>query len=68
MIQRPDSLFINGGWTPASRSSMLDVINSGTEELFASVAEAQAEDKGSKRGRAARGRQVLCKIVGSLRL
>jgi len=43
-IQRPDSLFIAGGWTPASGSSKLDVFNSGNEELFVSVAEAQAED------------------------
>ncbi len=43
-IQSPDQLFIGGEWTKPSGSSKLNVLNSGTEELFLSVAEAQAED------------------------
>src|SRR6185295_16749204 len=43
-IKRPDRFFIDGTWAAPSSSSVIDVINSGTEELFVSVAEAQAPD------------------------
>lgn len=43
-INSPGRLFVNGAWIEPSSASMIDVINSGTEELFVSVAEAQAED------------------------
>jgi acyl-CoA reductase-like NAD-dependent aldehyde dehydrogenase len=43
-IKHPDRFFIDGAWAPPSSKSKIDVINSGTEELFVSVAEAQADD------------------------
>lgn len=43
-IQHPDQLFIGGKWVKPSGATKFDVINSGTEELFISVAEAQAAD------------------------
>lgn len=43
-IQRPDRFFIGGEWAAPSGSGMIDVINSGTEELFVSVAEAEEAD------------------------
>ncbi len=43
-IRHPDRFFINGEWVKPSSDGMIDVINSGTEELFARVAEAQAPD------------------------
>jgi betaine-aldehyde dehydrogenase len=43
-IKYPDRLFIGGEWVAPSTKSKIDVINSGTEEIFCSVAEAQAED------------------------
>lgn len=43
-IQFPDMFFIDGKWTKPSSSKKIDVINSSTEELFASVAEAQEAD------------------------
>ncbi|MGH7023314.1 MAG: aldehyde dehydrogenase [Caulobacteraceae bacterium] len=43
-IQHPDQLFIGGKWATPSGTSKFDVLNSGTEELFVSVAEAQAAD------------------------
>ncbi len=43
-IQKPDQFFIGGKWERPSASSMIDVINSGTEELYVSVAEAQEAD------------------------
>ena len=43
-IQHPGKFFIDGRWVEPSSASRLDVINSATEELFVSVAEAQAED------------------------
>ena len=43
-IQHPDSLFIGGRWVAPSSSSVIKVIDSGTEELFFTVPEAQAPD------------------------
>jgi aldehyde dehydrogenase (NAD+) len=43
-IKHPDRFFIDGSWAIPSSQSKIDVINSGTEELFVSVAEAQAPD------------------------
>jgi aldehyde dehydrogenase (NAD+) len=43
-IQHPDRLFIGGKWTKPSTAAKFDVFNSATEELFVSVAEAQAAD------------------------
>ncbi|MGB8195882.1 MAG: aldehyde dehydrogenase [Acidimicrobiales bacterium] len=43
-IHHPDRFFIDGQWTPPSSSSTIDVIDSGTEELYYRVAEAQAAD------------------------
>ena len=43
-IARPDRLFIGGSWVKPSSDATIDVINSGTEELFARVPEARAED------------------------
>lgn len=43
-IKHPDLFFIDGKWTKPSSASKIDVINSATEELFASVAEAQEAD------------------------
>jgi aldehyde dehydrogenase (NAD+) len=43
-LAHPDRFFIDGEWVAPSSASEIDVINSGTEELFVSVAEAQAAD------------------------
>jgi acyl-CoA reductase-like NAD-dependent aldehyde dehydrogenase len=43
-IQHPDQLFIGGKWAQPSGTTKFDVLNSSTEELFVSVAEAQAAD------------------------
>jgi betaine-aldehyde dehydrogenase len=43
-LKHPDRFFINGEWAKPSSSSTIDVINSGTEELFLRVAEAQEAD------------------------
>ena len=43
-IKHPDMFFIDGQWTKPSSAAKIDVINSATEELFASVAEAQEAD------------------------
>jgi acyl-CoA reductase-like NAD-dependent aldehyde dehydrogenase len=43
-LEHPDRFFINGEWAKPSSSSMIDVINSGTEEVFLRVAEAQEAD------------------------
>ena len=43
-IKHPDRFFIDGGWAAPSSSAKINVINSGTEELFARVAEAQEAD------------------------
>jgi acyl-CoA reductase-like NAD-dependent aldehyde dehydrogenase len=43
-IKHPDLFFIDGQWTKPSSASKIDVINSATEELFTSVAEAQEAD------------------------
>jgi acyl-CoA reductase-like NAD-dependent aldehyde dehydrogenase len=43
-IQHPDRLFIGGKWTQPCGTTKFDVLNSGTEELFISVAAAQAAD------------------------
>lgn len=43
-IRHPGLLFIGGKWVQPSSTSLIDVINSGTEELFVQVAEAQEAD------------------------
>lgn len=43
-IQHPDALFINGKWARPSSSSRFDVVNSASEEVFATVAEARPDD------------------------
>ncbi len=43
-IAHPDKFFIGGKWVAPSSSAKIDVFDSGTEERFISVAEAQAED------------------------
>src|SRR5690242_2705940 len=43
-VQRPDRFFIGGAWVEPSSDAAIDVIDSGTEELFFRVAEAQAAD------------------------
>jgi aldehyde dehydrogenase (NAD+) len=43
-LAHPDRFFINGQWASPSSASKFEVVNSGTEELFVSVAEAQAAD------------------------
>ena len=43
-LNHTDSFFIGGEWIAASTAKKIDVFNSGTEELFVSVAEAQEED------------------------
>ena len=40
-IQHADRFFIGGEWVKPSSDAMIDVIDSGTEELFFSVAEAR---------------------------
>src|SRR5262245_63859939 len=46
-LKHPDRFFIDGSWAAPSSASKIDVINSGTEELFARVAEAQQPDVNS---------------------
>ena len=43
-IAHPDKFFVGGEWIAPSSASTIDVINSGTEELFLTVAEAQEAD------------------------
>ena len=43
-VRHGDRFFIGGEWVKASSQSKIDVIESATEELFFSVAEAQAAD------------------------
>ena len=43
-IQHPDCFFIDGKWAKPSSAAKINVLNSGTEEPFASVAEAQEAD------------------------
>jgi aldehyde dehydrogenase (NAD+) len=43
-LKYPGKLFLGGEWVSPSTSRMIDVIDSGTEELFGSVAEAQEAD------------------------
>lgn len=43
-IRHPGLLFIGGAWVQPSSASVIDVINSGTEELFVQVAAAQEAD------------------------
>ncbi|TMA31956.1 MAG: aldehyde dehydrogenase [Deltaproteobacteria bacterium] len=43
-LKHPDRFFIDGTWAAPSSSAKIDVINSGTEELFTKVAEAQKAD------------------------
>ena len=43
-VRNTDRFFIGGEWVEPSTDAMIDVIDSGTEELFFRVAEAQADD------------------------
>jgi len=43
-IKNPDKFYINGEWVKPATDKMIDVYNSGTEELFARVAEATEAD------------------------
>jgi betaine-aldehyde dehydrogenase len=43
-IKYPDRFFIGGQWVKPSSTSSIEVLNSASEELFTSVAEAQAAD------------------------
>jgi aldehyde dehydrogenase (NAD+) len=43
-IKHPDCFFIDGKWVKPSSAAKINVLNSGTEEPFASVAEAQEAD------------------------
>src|SRR6202000_1372133 len=43
-LKHPEQFFIDGGWVAPSSSAKIDVINSGTEELYTQVAEAQEAD------------------------
>jgi acyl-CoA reductase-like NAD-dependent aldehyde dehydrogenase len=43
-VVHPDRFFIGGEWVAPSSSSKIDVIDSHSEEVYFSVAEAQAED------------------------
>jgi betaine-aldehyde dehydrogenase len=43
-IRHPDRFFINGEWAKPSSDAQIHVMDSGTEERFVSVAEAQAAD------------------------
>jgi acyl-CoA reductase-like NAD-dependent aldehyde dehydrogenase len=43
-IKHPDRFFIDGGWAAPSSAAKISVVNSATEELFASVAEAKEAD------------------------
>ena len=54
-VRNTDRFFIGGEWVEPSSDAMIDVIDSGTEELFFRVAEAQADDMDARRGRGARG-------------
>ena len=39
-----DKIYINGAWVPSTGSGTLDVIDSATEEVFATIPEGTAED------------------------
>lgn len=43
-LLHPDRFFIDGQWTTPSTGSMIDVIDSTTEEVFLRVAEATPDD------------------------
>jgi aldehyde dehydrogenase (NAD+) len=43
-LKHPDRLFIDGSWVTPSTPKVIDVIDSGTEDLFVRVAEAQEAD------------------------
>jgi len=43
-LAHPDCLFIDGGWIKPASDATIDVVNPATEEIFLTVAEAQAAD------------------------
>jgi aldehyde dehydrogenase (NAD+) len=43
-VRNTDRFYIGGKWVKPASDAMIDVIDSGTEELYFSVAEAQADD------------------------
>lgn len=44
VVRHPDQFFIDGAWVVPSSNATIEVIDSGTEELFLRVAEAQQAD------------------------
>ena len=43
-VTHPDRFYIGGEWVAPSSDATIDVIDSGTEQLFFRIAEAQADD------------------------
>ena len=43
-VQHPRQFFIGGEWVEPSAASIFDVVDSTTEEVFLTIAEAQAPD------------------------
>ncbi len=43
-VQNPGAFFIGGDWVAPSSSSTIDVVDSGTEQVYLTIAEAQAPD------------------------
>ncbi|WP_298692803.1 aldehyde dehydrogenase [uncultured Sphingomonas sp.] len=43
-VRHPRNFFIDGGWAEPSAATTIDVVDSATEEVFLTVAEAQAPD------------------------
>ena len=54
-LQNADRFFIGGEWVQPSSDAKIDVIDSGTEQIFFSIAEAQAADISRAVGRCAAG-------------
>src|SRR3954471_10244317 len=53
-VRHPDHFFIGGRWVEPSSDAKIDVIDSGTEELFYRVPEARAADMAGAGGAARR--------------
>jgi len=43
-VTHPDRFYIGGEWVAPSSDATIDVVDSGTEQLFFRIAEAQADD------------------------
>ncbi len=50
-VSHPDRFYIGGEWVAPATDATIDVIDSGTEELFFRVAEASARRHGPRRSR-----------------